>query len=380
MQVPSTDPLTHLDALSADIGPRPATSAQERAAADYIADQLGQLTDAARTHKLWAPRSPAPSVALLLLISLGGIAMFLSDLWLAAGILVFVFVLLRQELSGRGFFWQVLPRRETVNITAVLRPKEEATRRLILACHHDSPVFGPPLAPGRIAGFRRGQRFALFSVGLAALVGITTLLWPQPLLLILLIPSGLNIAGTFVSYATWAVSKRSSPAAVSGAAGAAVVLAAAEELAKEPLTRTEVTVVSTGAKEAGAHGMTHYIDVFGRAFKGSPIIAVDSAGDGELVYTTSEGFFGRVKMDPGLVSLAERTGLARAGVNEILPSNAWTAALFGHKAIGIRAEGGEGTPPRYAMGIDEPDRVSGDALDKAVRLVVEMARAIDAEA
>jgi hypothetical protein len=307
--------LTHVHALSQEIGPRGATSDGERRAAAYVRDELQQLgLRDARLEPLrgavsaWLPFATAFSVATwgmlvgLLFGRVGGIIaalLYLVAAWL-------LYRELEPSASGRStrrWLWQG----DGQNVLGVAPPAGRVERRVVLLAYLDSaraPFFWRTRERRRLAG--RVALLLFLSLPLSALTFLLAALTEAILLylfaLILLFPQAATLVASL-----YAEHSPFSPGANHNASGVGTLLALAERLAATPLARTEVWILATGCRETGGDGVCAFLEAHGPTLVGATFVALEGVGVGErVVYLTGEGVLRRVPYPSQALALAAR--------------------------------------------------------------------------
>ncbi len=305
----------HVRALAQNIGPRPAGSAAEGRAFDYIAGQLRQWGYAPET----LPARFAPLPRFFPLYSLGALAWMLAA-WdvrrwpLAALALPLVLIALPQ--LAREIIHRRPRTHATQNLIAYTAP---APHTLIFCAHVDSAratVFHHPT----LRWLQHYTVFIALRVALAAaalgalhLIGFT-------------VPAAFDIAlrGLSLALGGWwlfselanqlAFGERYAPGAHDNASGVGVVLALAEALAAHPLPNVRVGFLFTGAEETGLHGAESFAEA-NAAQAGSAIVNLDMVGAGpRLRFVTGDGTFIPRRTDAGLQQLIQRASPEARGL------------------------------------------------------------------
>ena len=247
--------MDHVRHLAGSIGPRGTGTAGERAAAEHARRHLTDLGLDVHVEPFAAPASGWRGFAIAAATALAATAAFVFGGRLGAAlggaVLIVATVLVFLEMYFRPNPLRALvPRCESRNVWARLRPAEAPAARVVLVAHLDT--HRTPWA------FRSPARLTLFRVTTA--VGIVSFV----------LGAALFVAGALVDlgawrwtaaplapvYAlvlalTWPTDRTPYTAGANdNASGVGVVLSLATRLANAPLARTEVSVVLSGAEES----------------------------------------------------------------------------------------------------------------------------------
>jgi hypothetical protein len=306
----------HVRALAHDIGPRPAGSAAEGRAFDYIAGQLRQWGYAPET----LPARFAPLPRFFPLYSLGALALILAawDVrrWPLAAIALPVFLIALPQLAR-----EIIHRRPRAQSTQNLIAYTAAAspRTLFFCAHVDSAratIFNHP-------ALRWLQYYTVFialRVALAA-AALGLLHWAG-----FTVPAVFDVALRWLSLVLggwWLFSElanqlmsggRYAPGAHDNASGVGVVLALAEALAAQPLPNARVGFLFTGAEETGLHGAESFVEA-NAAQAGRAIVNLDMVGAGSrLRFVTGDGTFIPRRTDAGLQQLIQHASPEARGL------------------------------------------------------------------
>ncbi|MBI5489108.1 MAG: M28 family peptidase [Deltaproteobacteria bacterium] len=302
------------------------------------------------------------------------------------------------DLESR-WFWlaRLLPAGPSQNVVARIPAAGEVRERVVLMAHVDVAREGPPLffAPERAKAaarfFRRELGGAPNPVQLVFWSGVA-----QTAL------QALGLAGLPTRLPQWALAQLHAfvalqmgraafsdpvPGASDDASGVAVMLAAADRLAAEPLAHTEVWVVATGCEEAMLGGALDFCDRHapGLGAYNTWYLAIDTVGAGALRWCTGEGFLRRIPYDGKFVRLCREVA-AEDGAPPARPytmtfaTDALVPAVRGLRAMALLALDEDDYPPNYHWHTDSPDNIDPRALDHTLDFTLRLLRRIDADA
>jgi Peptidase family M28 len=377
-------------------GRGPGTDA-ERRAANALAVRLRGIGRPARIE----PFSCHPQYAIVHLIhaTLGVAGSLLATVEPAVG---FALVLLAAvstylDLNTRVYLARsLLFRRVSQNIVSPGN-RPDAPAHLVLMAHYDAARTGYIFSKASERIRRLPERIRLglgpfrvfFWVGLAPLLPIigarmagldaTWLSAVQAIPTIVLIVAAFLLIDIALSGIV--------PGAYDNASGVAAVLAAAEELKTNPPESLDVWVVLTGSEESFCEGSRAFVrshrEQLDRAT--TAFVNVDSVSHGGVAYEISQGAVISLPHDPLLIELCQ--ALSTAGAVEARPirhpllDDALPPRIRKYCAITIRTtDTGGNLAPWYHTNEDVPERVDEEALTRATKFVVALARLLDREA
>lgn len=344
--------------LSADVEAlaaieRGATSAGERASAEWVA---GRLAEAGATEVrleefgyqgtyAWA------HAAHFALGALGGVAA------LAAAVSYDL------EFSGRlQWIRRLLPAGTGSNVVARVPAGGEPRRTLVLVAHHDAAHTGLIWDP-RLVRLSRGSSFAtlpILAFGLAAAPRSRGL--GRALLAAL--------AALEVDVARGAVV----PGASDNATGVAAALALVERWAHEPLPGCDVVALFPGCEESGMGGMAAWLRAESARLdpQNTLVLGLDTLGAADPVVAVAEGPPRPVRYRDADLAWAD-AGARRAGLEppQRRRVSGWTdaalALLDGLPTISLLSMR-DGLFTNYHLPTDTPDRVDWDSVRRCLRL------------
>jgi hypothetical protein len=310
--------LVHARVLSRGIGPRGATSDEERRAAGYVRNELRQLgLRTARIESFYGAVSTWMPWAIAFSMALWGMLVGLFFYWIGAivGVALHLLALwiIYRELYPPGpacggypirrWLWQ----RESQNVVSVVSPNGPVERQVVLMGYLDSaraPFFWRTPGRRRLASPLARLVLSILLINAALLLlGVTTANPAFYLLAMFL---------TFFPTMALVVSIRAerapfTPGANHNASGVGALLALAERLKEAPLTRTEVWLLTTGCRETGGDGVRAFLEAHGETLTSATFVALEGVGVGEqAVYLSGEGFVRNTPYPPKTLALAAR--------------------------------------------------------------------------
>jgi hypothetical protein len=314
--------LEHVEYLAREIGARGSCTPQERQAAAYAAGQLRAA--GARRPRLEPFRTVASTYrpyALAFTLALLGTALVAAvrGPWaMAAAALLNALgaggMLAETDFAG-NWMRRLLPKATSQNALGLIPPSGEVRRRAVLCAHLDShrtPIFYASPTWHLLFGILVGAAFASMTLAVLAygLGAFFTWDWVRWLGVALGAVQLLALALCLHADAT-----PFSPGANDNASGVGVVLALAEQLAREPLQSTEVWLVLTGCEEVAAYGMAAFLDSHGPALGEEAVyVILDQVGAGRLIYLTADGLILKRPTHPRALTLARQAAAAVDGL------------------------------------------------------------------
>jgi hypothetical protein len=372
-----------------EIGPRPAGGEGEM---KFLEFAEGFFRDRGlATERQVVPNVPSPTGLLPLMVvgivGLWAAAWYLPEAPWAPWAYVAVLSLLPRSVRHARARWGK-GGATGYNLAATLPSAGPAERRLILCAHHDTA------RASRIPNPRVGEvartlmrlwpfiALGLGAIGLARAVDVwagplapgqvwTTLRWAM---MAFLVPWGLFLLG----YQGLARSRKFSPGANDNGSGVAVLMAAAEALAQEPLTRTQVDVVFFSAEESGLIGSAAYVKAHRDGLNGAAVVNLDMVGSGErLTYVSGAGLFPPRRTARRLNALLRKVRPEMRGRWYWMGNSDFSSFLAkGIPATSLEASG-KGRENVYHTDRDTMDFIEPALLDEAARLVLDFAAAVD---
>ena len=375
-----------------EMGPRPAGSEGEAKFLDYAE---GFFRDRGlKIERQAVPNVPSPT-AMLPMLAAGVAGLLAAAWWLpqapwAAWLYVVVFSALPRAI--RRIRERVGKKGATgYNLIATVPGAGEPARRLILCAHHDtaraSRIPNPKLGELARSMMRLWPFIALGLAGLGIVRAVD--LW-----VVAFVPDAvwmaLRTALTVVlalwgflvlAYQAASQSKKFSPGANDNGSGVAVLMAAAEALALEPLPRTEVAVIFFSAEENGLIGSEHYVKERRDALKDAVVLNLDMVGSGErMTYVTGAGMFPPRRTNRRLNALLRKVRPEMKGRWYWMGSSDFASFLAKKIPAASLEASGKGRENVYHTDRDTMDFIEPGLLDEAARLTLDFAVAVDAAA
>jgi hypothetical protein len=386
-----TSPLEHIRRLAVGIGPRPATSPQERAAAQYGAEFLRSLGIEVRLQHFRSPTTWTWFNFLGYLLALLAVALYL--VWPPLGLVLAAVAAIAAiaENDNRPFLSRLMPRRESQNVIGVARPQGEVRRRVVCLAHLDTARSDAAHHPNKVAGFRKTYLLSVWVlIALVALYFAGTVAYVVPAVSIpwrlewwLSLPLGLVLIYIQVLLIQRERTGEFVAGANDNASGVGCALAAAEHFAASPLQHTELWTVLTGCEEVAANGAVEFLEAHRTQLGDAFVLSPDNCGAGQPIYAIVEGMFFSHRASPTLVRLAEeitaehpnlaiRPAPYRAGYTD------GSAALVrGYQALSILGLNERGVPPNWHWPTDTFENVDENALNTAAQFLRLMIQKID---
>jgi len=382
------------------IGPRGSATPAEVRAADQIVSWMRELgaQDVAREDYRFQ-RSAASRYLLHYALLLAGSLLGLR--WPAAGLVVSLATLASfyGELSFRfrTLADALLPRLPGANAHGRIPPRAggPARRTVVLIAHHDTQkaglLFHHKVQRAFVRLARRPEEENQSPFGLSwwmavlqtALLGLFTagIAWPVPRLL--LVAPAIAAAGGALVMIQWMASPHVL-GANDNASGVALILEVGARLAKEPLERTEVRLVSAGCEESGLGGSRAFFARHARVLdpRTTLVVAVDTIAGGQVRYTTDEHMMGVTRSSPELIGHME--ALARSPEHaHVRPfslglfSDARSAMVRGYGAMMITAWDLEWVIRNYHQPTDDLGHLDLVSADRTLAVIMALLARID---
>ena len=255
----------HIRVLAGDIGPRGSTTAGERRAAEYSAEQLSSLSYQPKTETFISARSPYQLHMMAGLLVIIAFATYpgggrVTAVLAALITLLAVYSQTREMLFMDNPLRRLMSKGPSQNVFATLPPEGEHLSDLVLIghldSHHSALIFS---SMKWVDAWRIYAPTAYFSFILQLLLyilgAITTWAWIWPASIFSAVCGFIMVAvcleGEFAPY---------SPGANDNASGAALVLTLAKTLRDRPLKHTRVWLVLTGCEEVKHYGAIDFFE------------------------------------------------------------------------------------------------------------------------
>ena len=364
--------------LASAIGPRRPGSRQERAAANLVADWLGDRGLHASVEPFRAPATFAWAQAIPTALALAARVRDPDARDRVLGSVALIAAVAEADPRGQPFT-RLTSRERSQNVVAVLEPSGAVVRTLCLVSHLDTSrsglLFHPDLAP-RLRGLITASSVALTTRCAAALLGgrSRVLRWAGQL-------SSAMLWAALALLAERELRGQDVPGANDNASGVAVAATVAAELVSERAQGTRVVFLATGAEESGTVGMRSFLG--SRDTAGWLFLNLDGVGaPATLRYLPLEGVGRTWPADGGLMKIAEELtrrrpelGLARQERLVGLTYDATQVLARGGRALTLSAQ--DDTIPNYHTPGDTPENIDLDVLSRATEIVREVVAAVD---
>jgi hypothetical protein len=391
--------LEHVHHLSAVIGPRGSATESEAEAAAYARVVLERAGLEPRVERFrsavseWRPFALAATLSLLavaLYPLAGRVTAVLSAIIAAVAV---ASAYLELNFTPNPLRW-LLPKRPSQNVWALIPPansprpdgRPSGRQRVVLVGHldtHRTPfVFGSP-ARLKVFGVLVAAAFASMAA-LVILYVIGAVMQHNLLYIISMAPAAVLVLVLLMTLQADATPYTAG--ANDNATGAAVVLALAERLQKEPLANTEVWALNSGCEEVGCYGAAAFVREHREELRNAYFIALDSVGGPGTgpCYITREGMTKPYRSDPGLVALCDRIAAERPdlGAYPHVMSLGFTEGGIGIKS-GLRTLTfvnltPDGVLPYWHRPDDTFENVDPDVLARTQEFLWELLQRLDA--
>lgn len=286
------------------------------------------------------------------------------------------------------------PARATQNLvsppTAATRSGAERVVRLVICAPYDAPrggaLFGERTrravaAAERMARGRIPGPLAWLAIALALIAGVAGARLAGGggsfVDAVQVVPTLGLMAGLAALVDVWL--SQPAPGAGEPASGAAVAIALARALDREPPRRLAVELVLVGA---GDLGMREYVRARRRRWRAeaTAVLAVAACGRGTPRWWITDGPLLALRLHPRLVALAaaaagpDLRASARRGHGAGL---AWAARMVGWPAIAVGARTDAAWPPDARRPTDTAERLDPAAMGATLALALALVRALD---
>lgn len=283
----------HLKHLVLSIGPRGATTENERRAAMYIERILRASGLAVWTQEF--PSIPSPSYSYILIYTLCIIGTFLCFLDFVMGAVIvitaytfyvleniFLLPIVTQLLS---FIFGY----RSKNVIGLLKSDEVPRIRVVLIAHYDTAKASSIFKPEKIKNIKSIVRTCFTSFTLIVVLSIINIFIESYALSMLIVFAGIPIYIELHGLIESELKHNYVVGANDNASGVAVLLALAEYLGRSKPMDSEIWFIATGAKEVNTLGITNFVEKYRDILNSAYIINFDSLGKGELHYVLCEG-------------------------------------------------------------------------------------------
>ena len=357
--------IDYIRVLSQDIGPRPAGSAAEKQAMDFIQEKMEHL--GYQVHRSEAPFAsewayfPVFGGGAILLILVG---LLLPITPIPALLLPFIYIALPQ--ISRMLIQQKPLDRMSENLFAC-NPDSDDAHRLIICAHVDS---------GHMSGLNQtsllnfynqllfyGQRIAIF-LAMIAVVEMIGLKLPEEIFL------GIKILVIFLG-SIWFIldlidqigsSGKHSNGANDNASGVAVAMEFAQDVMHKAPKGYQIAFLFTGAEETGLHGAEAFSKQLNPDY--DVVLNLDMVGIGDhLVYVTAEGTLKRLQTDKLINNIIRKADKNAKGIWYTVRSADFAAFLRnGIRAGSLEMRSGNQTGYFYHSQYDQVRNIDENAL------------------
>ncbi len=353
----------------------------ERLAADHLARELKKMGIEPVFEDFRAPKSDSlEHLVFSALLVIGGVLVGLVPVAaLLVGLLsaaLFVAFLLELPTPLR----RILPAGVSRNVVGTIRPQKERRRRVVISAHYDA---AQALLRARITGAFLADRilFLLVALGTVGIGGwaMVTEGGFYPTL------AGFGVAGfglLRLLLMLHGLGSKVVPGANDNASGTAAVLLAARRLVADRPVDTEVTILFTGSKESGCHGIRHHVRQEGQTSPGRYVI-VEAVGAGRLHLVTGEGalfptHYSGSLPETGRRMLAFRQHRAlREGRFRRGFLDARVPAKAGRSVVALVGLDGRGRIPQRYRVTDTPDKISATVACQAAEFAEGLVRELE---
>ncbi len=387
--------MLHVKRLAVGIGPRGSTTAQERAASEYVAGVfesagLETVTEPfTSTVSGWRPFAVAALVALTTTLAFvfapRWLSALLAVLMLAATVSVFLEMYFRPNLLrpfiGKGRSQNVLARAPAARGQRAAQP----VRRVVLAAHvdtHRTPwVF---TSPGRLAFFKTMTTLGVVAFVLSAALFTAFAFTGAPWLRYVAL--ALTPVHLVVFALTWQPDTTPHTAGANdNASGVGVLLNLGQRLAQEPLANTEVWLLATGCEEVGSVGAQAFVKRHRSELKGAYAVSIDNVGGpgAGVCYTSVEGMVIPLRPAPELFALAEELRVEHPELNAYslpyttLHTDATCFMANGVPSLSFVGLTPEGRIPNWHVASDVYGNVDEDTMRKTEEFVWRLLAKLD---
>jgi hypothetical protein len=387
--------IDHVRYLVENIGPRGSTRNGEARAAYYVSQVLLGMGLEPVTEEFVSARSKYWPYALAAGVNLFCVALLEFNGKIGAlaalGLQMFNLVAVILELNGRPnpLRW-ILPKGHSQNVYALLQPRGEVKRQVVLVAHLDTnrtPLLNSNHAWELVFLSLLPASF----VSAIALIALLTawLVVPLPVFRILALLPAL----VFLAAGLLMLQADLTPYTVGAddnASAVGVTLSLANRLVRQPLSHTEVWFLLDGCEEVALYGAEAFAGRHGEQLRQAFWIVLDSLGGagGSLHFTQRETLLRSVYSDPELVGIfaqvaEERPELCagplilKTGANA---TDGTALARHGFRQIALLASGPRGSELLELHRLsDDLDHVDSDLLGRSERFVWEVLHRIDVE-
>ncbi len=381
----------HITHLARDIGSRGSATPAEAQASEYIRAEFAQAGLRPEGEPFRSGVSAWSHFSLAMALVLAALALYpLAGRASAVLALAIVALALVSTLREVHLLWSplrlVLPRRESRNVWAAVRPRGAATRCVAVIGHVDShrtPLLFRSMAWQRVrqvlvpAGFAAmAALFVLFAAG--------AVVQAQALFLVALAAGA--VAALALLLTLQADVTPYTAGANDNATGAGLLPTLAGTLQAQPLSQTEVWLVATGCEEVGCSGAIAFFRRHRRELQDATVLVVDTVGGPASgpCYLRSEGMVLQHRYDADLLALADAIAAARPelGAYSRRMTEAYTEGLpamqAGFRALTLCGFTPRGELPHWHQPSDTVEHIDRDVLARNYAFIRELLLRLDA--
>ena len=378
-----------------EIGPRPSCSDEEKRLGRLLVEEWKPFCDRVDVETFTcSPTAFLGFIRVSVLLFFAAVILYwffppVSFVLIAIGFGIVFFEFLRY----REFIDFLFPRKQGENIIGAIRPKGEATRRVLVSAHMDSAYefnliyylrnFAIPIIAIAIVGI-----VIAFCVSLAKTIAYfggfadATAFAALGYTMIAFTP----IIGLFLFFHTY----KPVPGAMDDMAGVAVVAGLGKYLDEARRAgdwlpeRTEVVLLATSSEEAGLRGAKRYASKHLQEMKTTPTygLFLDGIYDEKYLTVTNRELCTGAKHDPELVKMAQDTAASHNWpiAVRMIPIGGTDAAAFSVKgipAVCLLCQDTSKAVPNYHTRDDTYEHIRPESLAVSLQLVIDMIQRID---
>jgi len=378
-----------------EIGPRPSCSDEEKRLGRLLVEEWKPFCDRVDVETFTcSPTAFLGFIRVSVLLFFAAVILYwffppVSFVLIAIGFGIVFFEFLRY----REFIDFLFPRKQGENIIGAIRPKGEATRRVLVSAHMDSAYefnliyylrnFAIPIIVTAIVGI-----VIAFCVSLAKTIAYfggfadATAFAALGYTMIAFTP----IIGLFLFFHTY----KPVPGAMDDMAGVAVVAGLGKYLDEARRAgdwlpeRTEVVLLATSSEEAGLRGAKRYASKHLQEMKTTPTygLFLDGIYDEKYLTVTNRELCTGAKHDPELVKMAQDTAASHNWpiAVRMIPIGGTDAAAFSVKgipAVCLLCQDTSKAVPNYHTRDDTYEHIRPESLAVSLQLVIDMIQRID---
>lgn len=381
-----------LASVLAEIGPRESCSESERQLGRRLASLWSELRHEVRTERFAChPKAFLGCIPIVALLYLAAIVFywflpFVCFLLAATAVAIMFF----EQIRYREFVDRFFPEQHGENVVAVIRPREQATRRVVVSAHQDSAY------EFNLWYFLGNAAIPLQVISLLALL-VPMLGGLAKSLVGAEAGPGFDVIG-YVGFALYPIvglnlffhTYTPVPGAMDDLAGIAVLTGLARALSEGAgdelaLRNTEVLLLAASSEEAGLRGAKRFVAAHKKELTETPTygIFLDGIYDERLLAVMKRELATGARHDPRLIDLAKRVAAERGwpireGVVPFGGTDGAAFALAGVPSVALLAQDISRLPPNYHTRRDVIDHVRPESLTVMLQLVIDMIRQIDA--